>query len=132
MADAITPNYIDPDEELIAYFRKKLEVEEKADTFRNTGKKLPPDIDSQSKSINSMKVEILKKYIFPAMANLDFFFRAIAEYPKFQEVFENDIKDLLGIRRDPGKNEYGYMLQRLLRAILIIGNEEYDSKGTKS
>jgi hypothetical protein len=61
------------------------------------------------------------------MANLDFFFRAIAEYPKLQDVFENDLKDLLGIRRDPSKYEYGYMLQRLLRAVLIIGNEEYDN-----
>jgi cellulose biosynthesis protein BcsQ len=129
VAEAITTNYIDPDEHLITYFRKKLEIEGKADIFRNAGKKLPPEIDSQKKSSNVMKAEILKKYIFPAMANLDFFFGAIAEYPKFQEIFEDDIKDLLGIRRyDPGKTDYGYMLQSLLASILIVGNEEYDNK----
>jgi hypothetical protein len=129
VAEAMTPNYIDPDEHLITYFRKKLEIERKADTFRNAGKKLPPEIDSQAKKINGTKVEILNEYIFPAMANLDFFFGAIAVYPKFQEVFEDDIKDLLGIRRyNPDKTDYGYMLQGLLAAILIMGNEEYDKK----
>jgi hypothetical protein len=128
VAESKTPNYIDPDEHLITYFREKLEIERKADTFRNAGKKLPPDIDSQSRRINGKKVEILNEYIFPAMVNLTFFFEAIAEYPKFQDVFEGDIKDLLGIRRDPSKYEYGHMLQRLLRSILITGNEEYDNK----
>jgi hypothetical protein len=47
VAEAMTPNYIDPDEHLITYFREKLEVEKKADIFRNAGKKLPPEIDSQ-------------------------------------------------------------------------------------
>ena len=71
-----------------------------------------------------MKVKILNRYIFPAMADLTFFFEAIAEYPELQETFANDLKDLLGIRRyDPDKTEYGYMLQSLIGAILILGNE---------
>src|SRR5262245_37848318 len=108
-AELKTPNYIDPDEDVIAYFRRKLDIMGKTDIFRKAGgKKLPPDIDSQAKKINGKKVEILNKYIFPAMANLDFFFSTIAVYPMFQEVFEDDIKDLLGIRRyNPGKTEYG-------------------------
>jgi hypothetical protein len=37
-----------------------------------------------------------------------------------------DINRKVG-RYDPDKTEYGYMLQSLIGAILIIGNEEYDN-----
>ena len=51
------------------------------------------------RNLDRMKVYILNKHIFQAMANLTFFFESIAESPELQEVFEDDIKELLFWRK---------------------------------
>jgi hypothetical protein len=70
------------------------------------------------------KVLVLDRHIFPSMANLIFFFKSISRYPELEEVFENDIKDLLGVRRgDPEQDDYGFIFSQLLRSILLIEEE---------
>ena len=54
------------------------------------------------------------------MANLLFFFECISKYPVLEELFEDDIQDLLGIRRsDPQQQIIGHIVSRLLYWILI-------------
>ena len=63
------------------------------------------------------------------MANLTFFFKCIAGYPELRGHFENDIKDLLGIRRNnPQANNYGFVISSLLQAVLLIGEGLYNEK----
>jgi hypothetical protein len=63
------------------------------------------------------------------MANLVLFFKSIAAYPQLGEVFEDDIKDLLGIRRNnPQLNNYGFIIFNLLQSILQIGEGVYNEK----
>ena len=78
-----------------------------------------------------MKVHYLDKHIFQAMANLTFFFQAIAKHPELQELYEDDIKDLLGIRRnDPNELEYGFMFVNLISAIMST-TRKYVKKGDR-
>jgi hypothetical protein len=44
--------------------------------------------------LDKEKVLILDKHIFPAMANLQFFFYYVSRYPELREVFDDDIKEL--------------------------------------
>jgi hypothetical protein len=73
--------------------------------------------------MNRMKFYYLDKHIFQAMANLTFFFEAIAKHPELEELYEDDIKDLLGVRRDKAdKHVCGFMFLNLLRSILKVGD----------
>jgi hypothetical protein len=77
--------------------------------------------------LDKEKVELLNNHIFPSMANLIFFFVSVSRYPKLKEIFENDIKDLLGVRlenpheNNPQENSYGFAFTELIRTILIPG-----------
>src|SRR5437870_3613693 len=65
----------------------------------------------------------------PAMANLTFFFRCISKYPQLGEVFEDDVKDLLGVRREnPQSNNYGFIISNLLHSFLLIEEGGYNEK----
>lgn len=74
--------------------------------------------------LDKEKVKVLDKLIFPSMANLSYFFRCLTIYPQLREVFEDDVKDLLGVKRNnPQENNYGFIFFDLLRSILLIGEE---------
>ena len=63
------------------------------------------------------------------MANLTYFFKMITQYPELQVLFENDIKDLLGIRRNkPKESIYGFVFFDLLCGILKIGRISFLNK----
>ena len=71
--------------------------------------------------------------IFTSMANLLFFFECISKYPVLEELFEDDIQDLLGIRRsNPQQQVSGYIFVRLLYSILFVqkNNNEDDFRLT--
>ena len=64
------------------------------------------------------------------MANIAYFFIHISETPELIEVFEKDIKDLLGVRRkNPQEQEYGYIFFKLIYSILLIEEGIYDELG---
>jgi hypothetical protein len=85
------------------------------------------DIDKNRKRyLDKEKVLILDKYIFPSMANLTFFFRSISKHHELKEIFDNDIKDLLGInRKDPKKDKFGFIFFELVSSILLIEEETH-------
>jgi hypothetical protein len=71
--------------------------------------------------LDKEKVLILRKHIFPAMANLVYFFYYVCRYSELREVFDNDIEELLGVRRDTSKHDYGFIFTALIQSILLIG-----------
>lgn len=97
----------------------------------NTSPKQLEELKGHKRYLDKEKVEILNKYIFPSMANLVFFFKCIASYPELRPIFEDDIKDLLGVRRlSPKPGNYGFIIFNLLHAILLIGEGLYlDTRG---
>ena len=81
--------------------------------------------------LDKEKVAVLDKHIFPAMATITFFFKCVADYPEIREVFEDDIKDLLGVRRQkPQEQDYGFIFFKLLYSVLLIGQGVYDKTRT--
>ena len=49
------------------------------------------------------------------MINLTYFFQFVASHEELQPIFEDDIKDLLGLRRENKEKEFGYMFYYLLK-----------------
>lgn len=84
---------------------------------------------SKKRYLDKEKVTILDKFIFPSMANLTFFFKSISRYPELKKIFDDDIKDLLGVRRiNPEQNKYGFIFSQLVRSILLIEEEPYSEE----
>jgi hypothetical protein len=108
-----------PDSDLTEYLRKRLHVTRQMSELDAAGKEVPAELDARDKSLRTRKVRILDNIIFQAMANLTFFFEAIASHPELQETLDFDIKDLLGVRYT-GSRDYGFMFVKLLRSILIV------------
>jgi hypothetical protein len=80
------------------------------------------DEDTKHKKyVNKEKVLLLDKHIFKSMGNLVFFFYYVCKYPELREIFDDDIEELLGIRRDTTQYEYGFIFTALIRSILLIG-----------
>ena len=78
-------------------------------------------IKSQNRGLGTTKVRRLDEIVFPAMANLIYFFKMVSEHPELQKTFEDDIKDLLGVRRyNPKSYNYGYVFSHLIAYILMI------------
>ena len=73
------------------------------------------DVNEKSKRyLDTEKVDLLNNYIFPSMANVIFFFRCMSRYPRLKARFENDVKDLLGVRREnPRPDNYGFIFSAL-------------------
>lgn len=75
---------------------------------------------AKDKSLRTKKVRILDGIVFQAMADLTYFFGRVAEHPELRDIFDSDIKDLLGLRDDNRKSQRtGYVFSRLIRSILI-------------
>jgi hypothetical protein len=110
---------------------KRLKLSKEMEKIDAAGDEFSNEINSQDKSLRTKKVRILNDIVFQAMADLTFFFNSIALHSELQSSFDNDIKDLLGVRREnlQGKPpEYGFMLLSLLRSILIIRDIEYKER----
>jgi hypothetical protein len=84
------------------------------------------DVDQKNKRyLDKEKVRLLNDYVFRSMANIIFFFRATSIYPQLKEIFENDIKDLLGVRREnPQPDNYGFIFSALVRSVLLTERDE--------
>ena len=55
------------------------------------------------------------------MADITFFFNAIGTHPNIQKVFDDDIKEILGVKRmDPKNTPYGFMFIMLVAGMLSV------------
>ena len=110
-----------PDPDLRDFLLKRLELTGQMNKIRAAGKKYDDSIKSQDKGLGTKKVRILHRIVFQAMANLLYFFKMISDHPELQKTFEDDIKDLLGVRRyNPKSYNYGYVFSHLIAYILMI------------
>lgn len=113
-----------PNTHLVDYFKDVLQQNKSIKSKRrqeNAG-----ESQEVNKNLPRMKIHYLDKHIFQAMANLMFFFQTIAEHKELQEVYEEDIKDLLGIRRaNPNELPYGFVFVELISVILSLRTREY-------
>jgi hypothetical protein len=96
--DISSRSYI-PNRFLIEFMRLRLQREKDKRDPETTAEAFSDKDKRKIRNLDRMKVYILNKHIFQAMANLTFFFESIAESPELQEVFEDDIKELLFWRK---------------------------------
>jgi hypothetical protein len=72
----------------------------------------------KERNLRRMKNHYLDR-VFQAMADLNLFFQAVSKYPELQDEFEQDIKDLLGIRRTRPRNyNYAHVFVSLVHAMI--------------
>jgi hypothetical protein len=128
-----------PDEVLLNYMQEKLQFEIKYIKEDLRGRTSDPDYEL----LNKRKNDVLKK-IFKSMANLIFFFECIANLPSstmpsvdkverearkvIRELFQNDVKDLLGIRRSAKdkRQTYAFLFDRLIHSLIYTGDGKVD------
>lgn len=77
-------------------------------------------IESEINSSVNTKTQILNDIIFPAMADLTFFFECLSISPELEAIFGKDVRELFGvIRKDPELWNYGFMFKRLVTAMIL-------------
>jgi hypothetical protein len=119
-----------PHEGLVALLKKQLDMRNEV----QAGRESPGDDKKKRNEIDRLKVYYLNKHIFPAMANLAFFFGAITKHPELEKIYEDDIKDLLGIRRKKPSDKSkpkplcGFMFSDLLRNILKVSGSPFEKR----
>ncbi len=89
----------------------------------------PPEDDKGKRNnrIDRLKFHYLDK-IFKAMADLSFFFEAIARHPELEKIYEDDVRDLLGIRRKKPSDKSGFMFYNLLYYILKVSGSPFERR----
>ena len=114
-----TKNCFTPNDRLINFLNKRLQLEKtKLEVKNGNRKNLLPEEEKSDVSLRTDKNRILNNIIFPSMSNLTYFFQFIASNSELQEIFDDDIKDLLGLRRENKKMKEGYMFENLLTGML--------------
>ena len=117
------------DELVVNYMQKKLRFERRRMSEELRGKELVEN--KEYSSLKKRKTDVLDR-IFRSMANLIFFFQCIAEYSELAEVFDDDIKNLLGIRRkDPQKQGLGFVFLELMLSIIKVEKQSLDEQNEK-
>jgi hypothetical protein len=112
-----------PAKALMRYLAEKVSVLDEIGKIKDSGEKIPDQIEKAQRDLKVRKNRILNNQIFPSMANLVVFFEYLAKSKDLQKLFEDDIKELFGII-DEGKNdknEYDfnpYILDRLVGSLL--------------
>lgn len=123
IADENKQKHFSPDTSLISYFDEKLRLEkiysDIQDGKRGENGKLTQEEKELERRLRVKKTRILDGIIFPSMINLTFFFECIANHKELQVLFEDDLKDLFGIKRNnPIEKNYAYVLDILIKSIL--------------
>jgi hypothetical protein len=117
-----------PNKKLINLLRTQLYRRKETQAGRES-----PEDKKERRNTDKKKVYYLDK-IFKAMADLAFFFEAIAKHPELEDLYEDDIKDLLGIRRKKPSDESkpgplcGFMFHNLLYNILKVSGSPFEKR----
>lgn len=110
-----------PDKRLFRYFENRQILEQRLNDIaenQNHGSEVDENIERLRKNLDTEKSRILDKIIFPAMADLTYFLECISENDYLQVLFENDLKELFGIKRDPIENNRAFMFEALIVSLI--------------
>jgi hypothetical protein len=110
-------NCYTPERTLKNYLEQRLQIERTED---NNDDAASANLTKKIKEMNRMKVYVLNKIIFPSMANVVYFLETVSENPELQKVFDDDLKELFGIRYPAQlKNKsYSPIIRRLTEAMI--------------
>ena len=99
-ADALESNKsYNPDETLVNFIQDWLHLHKKREMMVKQGEELSDEDKKKIRESDRMKVYILDTILFPSIANLIYFFEALASSKRLAEAFDDEVMELL----DPGR-----------------------------
>lgn len=127
-----------PNGSLVDFMRDRLQLEKQLSHLRGGEKEIPGELSKKTVSLGTQKNRLLNNILFQAMADITFFFKEIGRHDELRKVFDEDIKELLGVKRDlprsyyelyinPDKPEvldYGFMFWDLIAGMLLVSTEK--------
>lgn len=87
-----------PNETLVNFIQEWLQLHRKKDRLAKEGKDLSREEQLKIRELTRMKVYVLDTIIFPAMADLTYFFDSLSVSKKLSELFDDDVEELLDPR----------------------------------
>lgn len=98
-----------PKEELVEFIQEWLQIHKKREELAKEGRYLSEEENSRIRPLDTNKVRILDNIIFPALANLTYFFEAMADNQILAKAFENQLEEILDPRNTKhASNLYEY------------------------
>lgn len=131
-----------PDDSLVNFIQEWLEIHKKRDALTLEGKRLSKSEVERIRELDRMKVHIIDNIIFPAMANLTYFFEAMAASTRMSIAFEDELAEILDARKSKdaahfsGEMRFSSMqfrennFARLVMAMLSIPMKKYPQNGS--
>ena len=124
-------------EALVKFMIDWLQIHKKRDKLLKEGTELSPEDKKKLRETDRMKVYVIDNIIFPAIANLTYFFEAIASSSRAHAAFRDEIEEMLDPRNAKsvssrgGSSRFESMafrnntLARLLSAMLAFNVNNY-------
>jgi hypothetical protein len=102
----VEKSYI-PNDTLVNFIHEWLQIHQKKDAFTTDGKELSEEDKGRIRKSNRMKVYVFDSIIFPAIADLIYFFEALAVSSNLAEAFHDEVTELLDPRFAKESANYG-------------------------
>jgi hypothetical protein len=131
-----------PEETLVNFIQEWLAIHKKRDVLKLDGKSLSKLEENRIRELDRMKVYVIDNIIFPALANLTYFFEAMSASSRMSEAFEDELAEMLDPRKSKDVARYNSGLRftsigfrennfaRLVKAILDIPMKKYPEDAT--
>ncbi|MCV0431673.1 hypothetical protein [Nitrosopumilus sp.] len=88
-----------PDETLVTFIQDWLHIHKKRERLTKEGKELSSEDKKKLRALDKKKVDYIDNTIFPAFANLTYFFEAMAASPRLAKGFEEELEEILDPRK---------------------------------
>lgn len=88
-----------PDTLLVEFFQDWLQLHKKRDVLTSAGEDLSENEKKEIRNLDRRKVYILDNLVFPSMANLIYFFEAMASSTRLTNAFEDELEEILDPRK---------------------------------
>ncbi len=136
-AESELDNCYNPNETLVKFILEWLQLHKKKEDETMKGAELSEEEKKKIRELSRMKVYVLRSILFPSMANLIYFFEALASSPRLSDAFHDEVEELLDPRRAKQAAEQSINdirmsslrfgrnnLARLVMAILVTHEKE--------
>jgi len=88
-----------PNETLVNFIQDWLHIHKKRDQLTQEGKELSSEDKKKLRALDKKKVDYIDNVIFPALANLTYFFEAMEASTRLSNGFEDELEEILDPRK---------------------------------
>ena len=102
-----------PDETLVNFIQDWLHIHKKREQLTKEGRELSSEDKKKLRALDKKKVDYIDKTIFPALANLTYFFEAMAASTRLANGFEDELEEILDPRKSKDAAQFSGNLMRM-------------------